>query len=154
MSFSNAPGKYLDLEFKNQIAHSKIWNQLPSQKSQRFNWMSINICQLHSWWYSEFINISLYLNTICRLDFLNYGQWLLRNHSWLQIKWVICGQIILKPILETVTRDGSVVGRLPLAQGWPQGPGMESCIGLPAGSLLLSLPVSLPLSLSVPLMNK
>ena len=49
---------------------------------------------------------------------------------------------------------GPVVERLPLVQGAIQGPGIESCIGLPAGSLLLPLPVSLPLSQSVSLMNK
>ena len=35
----------------------------------------------------------------------------------------------------------------------PRGPGIESCIGLPAWSLLLPLPVSLP-SVCVSLMNK
>ena len=39
---------------------------------------------------------------------------------------------------------GSAVDGLPLAQG----PGIESHIGVPAGSLLLPLPVSLPLSVS------
>ena len=37
-------------------------------------------------------------------------------------------------------------------RAWPRGPGIEFHIGLPAGSLLLPLPVSLPLSGS--LMNK
>ena len=37
---------------------------------------------------------------------------------------------------------------------WPPGPGIESHIGLPIGSLLLSLPGSPPLSFSVSLMNK
>ena len=45
------------------------------------------------------------------------------------------------------------------APGWfsgcdPQSPGMESHIGLPAGRLLLPLPVSLPLSLCVTIINK
>ena len=47
---------------------------------------------------------------------------------------------------------GSAVEHLPLAQGVIPDPGIGSHIGLPAWSLLLSLPVSLPLSLS--LMNK
>ena len=46
----------------------------------------------------------------------------------------------------------SVVECLSLAQGVIQGPGIESHIGLPTGSLLLLLPISLPLSVS--LMNK
>ena len=37
-------------------------------------------------------------------------------------------------------------------RSWPRGPGMESHIGLPTGSLLLPLPMSLPLSVS--LMNE
>ena len=37
-------------------------------------------------------------------------------------------------------------------RAWSQGPGIESHIGLPTGGLLLPLPVSLPLSVS--LMNK
>ena len=41
---------------------------------------------------------------------------------------------------------------LPLAQGTIPGPGIESHVGLPAWSLLLPLPVSMPLS--VPFMNK
>ena len=41
---------------------------------------------------------------------------------------------------------GSVVEHLPLAQGWSQGPRIKSRIGLPTGSLLLPLPMSLPLS--------
>ena len=40
----------------------------------------------------------------------------------------------------------SAVWRLPLAQGVIPGPRIESHIGLPAWSLLLPLPVSLPLS--------
>ena len=40
---------------------------------------------------------------------------------------------------------GPVVKRLPLAQGMILGSGIESHIGLPAGSLLLPLPVSLSL---------
>ena len=47
---------------------------------------------------------------------------------------------------------GSAVERLPLAQDVTPGPGIKSHIGLPAGSLLLSLPESLPLC--VFLMNK
>ena len=41
---------------------------------------------------------------------------------------------------------GSVIEHLPLAQGVILAPGIKSCIGLPAGSLLLPLPMSLPLS--------
>ena len=48
--------------------------------------------------------------------------------------------------------DGSEVERLPLAQPVIPGSGMESRVGLLAGSLLLPLPVSLHLSVS--LMNK
>ena len=40
----------------------------------------------------------------------------------------------------------------PRARSWSLG--IESCVGLPAWSLLLPLPVSLPLSLSVSIMNK
>ena len=47
---------------------------------------------------------------------------------------------------------GSMVKRLPWAQGVI--PGIESHVGLPAWGLLLPLPVSLPLSLCVSLMNK
>ena len=47
---------------------------------------------------------------------------------------------------------GSVVEHLPLAQVMTPGSRIESRIGLPAGSLLLPLPGSLPLSVS--LMNK
>ena len=43
---------------------------------------------------------------------------------------------------------GSAVEDLPLAQGMIPGSGIESHIGLPAGSLLLPLPMSLPLSIS------
>ena len=39
---------------------------------------------------------------------------------------------------------GSVVENLPLAQDVIPGPGIESCIRLPTGSLLPPLPVSLP----------
>ena len=49
---------------------------------------------------------------------------------------------------------GLAVERLPLAQVWSWSPGIKSHNGLPAGSLLLPLPMSLPLSLSVSLMNK
>ena len=49
---------------------------------------------------------------------------------------------------------GSAVERLPSAQGVILGPGIESRLGLPAWSLLLPLPVCLPLSQSVSLMNK
>ena len=45
---------------------------------------------------------------------------------------------------------GSAVERLPLAQGMILGSGIKSHVG----SLLLPLPVSLPFSLSVSLMNK
>ena len=44
---------------------------------------------------------------------------------------------------------GSVVERLPLAQGMIPGSRIESHIGLLAGSLLLPRPVSLPLSVSL-----
>ena len=44
---------------------------------------------------------------------------------------------------------GSAVEHLPLAQGVILGSGIEFCIRLLAWSLLLSLPVSLPLSLCV-----
>ena len=49
---------------------------------------------------------------------------------------------------------GSAVECLPLAQDMILGPGIESLIGLPAWSLLLSLPMSLSLSVCVSLMNK
>ncbi|CAK7320259.1 hypothetical protein VULLAG_LOCUS22521 [Vulpes lagopus] len=44
---------------------------------------------------------------------------------------------------------GSVAEHLPLAQSVIPGPGIESHIRLPAGSLLLPLPMSLPLSVCV-----
>ena len=44
---------------------------------------------------------------------------------------------------------GSAVEHLPLAQGVTPGPGIESHVRLPAWSLLLPLPVSLPLFLSL-----
>ena len=47
---------------------------------------------------------------------------------------------------------GSVAGHLPLAQGMIPGSGIESHIQLPEGGLLLPLPMSLPLRVS--LMNK
>ena len=47
---------------------------------------------------------------------------------------------------------GSVVEHVPLAQGVIPDPGIESRMRLPAWSLLLPLPMSLPLSVS--LMNK
>ena len=43
---------------------------------------------------------------------------------------------------------GSMVEHLPPAQVRSQGPGIKSQIGLPTGSLLLPLPVSLLLCLS------
>ena len=49
---------------------------------------------------------------------------------------------------------GSAVKCLPLAQGVILGSGIESHIRLPAWSLLHPLPMSLPFSLSVSLMNK
>ena len=49
---------------------------------------------------------------------------------------------------------GSVVEHLPLAQGRSQDLGIESRTGLLTGSLLLPLPVSLPLSLYVSWINK
>ena len=45
--------------------------------------------------------------------------------------------------------SGSVVEHLPLAQDMIQGPGIESLMGLPVGSLLFPLPMSLPLSVCV-----
>ena len=42
---------------------------------------------------------------------------------------------------------GSAVGGLPSVQGMIRGQGFRSCIGLLVGSLLLHLPVSLPLTL-------
>ena len=42
-----------------------------------------------------------------------------------------------------------LVGHLPLAQGVTPGSWIKTLIGLLAGNLLLPLPVSLPLSLSV-----
>ena len=52
--------------------------------------------------------------------------------------------------------DAWVAQRLPSPQGTILGSGIKSHIGLPAGSLLLPLPVSLLLSLSLSLilMNK
>ena len=44
---------------------------------------------------------------------------------------------------------GSVVEHLSSAQVMILGPGIESHIGLPTGSLLLPLPMSLPLSVGV-----
>ena len=44
---------------------------------------------------------------------------------------------------------GSAVEHLPLAQGMIPGPGIGSHIRLPIGSLLLPLPMSLPLSVYV-----
>ena len=49
---------------------------------------------------------------------------------------------------------GSVVELLPLAQVMIWGPGIEFHIQVPIGNLLLPLPMSLPLSLCVSLMNK
>ena len=48
----------------------------------------------------------------------------------------------------------SVVECLPSAQGMILGPGTESPMGLPAGSLLFPLPVSLPFSLCVSRIKK
>ena len=44
---------------------------------------------------------------------------------------------------------GSAVEHLPLAQGVTPGSLIESRIGIPAGNLLLPLPVSLPLCVSL-----
>ena len=44
---------------------------------------------------------------------------------------------------------GLAVEHLPLVQDVVPGSGIESHIGLPAGSLLLPLPMSLPLSVSL-----
>ncbi|CAK7314885.1 hypothetical protein VULLAG_LOCUS18612 [Vulpes lagopus] len=51
-------------------------------------------------------------------------------------------------------RDAWVTQQLPSAQGTILESSIESCIRLPAWSLLLPLPVSLPLSLSLSLINK
>ena len=58
----------------------------------------------------------------------------------------------MKPFLGSP--GGAAVWRRlrPRVQSWR--PGIESHVGLPAWSLLLPLPVSLPLALSVSLMNK
>ena len=58
----------------------------------------------------------------------------------------------LKNIVHFIHLGGSAPERLPLAWGMILGPGIETHIGLPTGSLLLPLPTSLPLSES--LMNK
>ena len=50
--------------------------------------------------------------------------------------------------------SGSAVEHLPLAQGVIPDPGIQSLIGIPAGSLLLPLPVSLPHSLCRSRINK
>ena len=55
-------------------------------------------------------------------------------------------------VTEVGCLGGSAVESSALGSGWDPGPGIESNIGLPAWSLLLLLPVSLPLSVS--LMNK
>ena len=49
---------------------------------------------------------------------------------------------------KTEALGGSVAERLPSAQGMIWGPGIEFHLGLPAWSLLLPLPVSLPLCVS------
>ena len=49
---------------------------------------------------------------------------------------------------------GSMVERLPLAQGVILGSGIESFISILAGSLLLPLPMSLPLSVCLSWINK
>ena len=61
----------------------------------------------------------------------------------------------MEPGLENVQEGhlgGLVVEHLPSAPVVIWGPGMESCIKLPIGSLLLPLLISLPLSM--PVMNK
>ena len=58
----------------------------------------------------------------------------------------------LSKLLNVGHLGGSVVERLLSTQVVIQGPGIESHVRFPAWSLLLPLPVSLPLSLS--LMNK
>ena len=58
----------------------------------------------------------------------------------------------LRNILSLGCLGGSAVGRLPSVV--IPGSRIKSCIGLPARSLLLPLPVSLPLSLSLCLVNK
>ena len=52
-------------------------------------------------------------------------------------------------VLEEGHLGGSVVGHLPLAQGMIPGCWIEPHIGLLVGSMLLHLPVFLPLSLCV-----
>ena len=49
---------------------------------------------------------------------------------------------------------GSVVSVCLWLQVWSRVPGIESCLGFPAGSLLLPLPMSLPLSLYLSWINK
>ena len=66
-----------------------------------------------------------------------------RGHENHVFKWQYQGHL-----------GGSVVGRLLSAQGIIPVFGIEAPIGLPVGSLLLPLPVSLPLSVCVSLMNK
>ena len=56
-----------------------------------------------------------------------------------------------------VEQDAWVAQRLSSClrlRSWPRGPGIESHIGLPAGSLLLPLPMSLPLSSCLSWINK
>ena len=60
-----------------------------------------------------------------------------------------CHQTYFKIITSLGHLGGSVVEHLPLAQGVIPGSGMEAYVGLPAWSLLLPLPVSLPLSVCV-----
>lgn len=59
----------------------------------------------------------------------------------------------LKNMLEGYL-NGSVVEPLSLAQVWFRGPGIESCVGLPTGSLLFPLPMSLRLSVCLSWKNK
>ena len=58
------------------------------------------------------------------------------------ISWCVCSSLwtISKLVNFWGAWGGSVVEHLPLAQGvTPGGPGIESHVGLPAGSLLLSV---------------
>ena len=56
---------------------------------------------------------------------------------------------VLQYVILLGHQGGSVVERLPLAHFMILASGIKSHIGLPTGSLLLPLPVSLPLSVSL-----
>ena len=70
-----------------------------------------------------------------------------KQHKCLSTKeWIRC--YMLYNSKNEGRLGGSAVERLPLAQGMIQGSRIESHIRLPTGSLLLPLPMSLPLSVS------